>query len=150
MDYLKFKDRNPKHVASAPIIYFLAIPFMILDVFVELYHQVCFPLYGLEKVNRTDYIIMDRHKLEYLSGLEKLNCVYCGYVNGLLLYVTEIAARTEQYWCSIKHDYAKNSVSQPHHSSFLEYGDKAAYIRKKAGMEEKPHPDLQTVSKNNR
>jgi hypothetical protein len=30
--------------------------------------------------------------------------MYCGYANGLLLYLKEIAGRTEKYWCGIMHE----------------------------------------------
>jgi hypothetical protein len=54
------------------------------------------------------------------------NCVYCGYANGVLAYVREIAARTEQYWCPIKH---ARPIPAPHarYRVFLEYGDARAY-----------------------
>lgn len=41
--------------------------------------------------------------LSYLNAIEKLNCVYCGYGNGVIAYGREIIARTEQFWCPIKH-----------------------------------------------
>ena len=41
-------------------------------------------------------MVIDRYALSYLNVIEKLNCVYCEYVNGLIAYVQEIAARTEQ------------------------------------------------------
>lgn len=34
--------------------------------------------------------------------MEKVNCVYCSYFNGLMSYLREIAGRTEQYWCPIR------------------------------------------------
>jgi len=45
---------------------------------------------------------LDRSKLHYLNALESLNCVCC-YANGLTAFVAEIAGRTEQHWCPIKH-----------------------------------------------
>jgi len=33
---------------------------------------------------------MDRHHLAYLNVIEKLNCEYCGYANGVFAYVREI------------------------------------------------------------
>ena len=58
--------------------------------------------------------------------LERLNCVYCSYANGLFAYATEIAARTEQHWCPIKH--AKR-LDAPHsrYWQFLDYGDAKSY-----------------------
>jgi hypothetical protein len=61
-----------------------------------------------------------------LNALEKLNCVYCSYANGLIAYVREIAGRTEQYWCPIKH--ARRVIgAHPHYAQFQDYGDAAAF-----------------------
>lgn len=68
-----------------------------MDVIVSIFQFICLRIYGIPKVNRADYDVMDRQKLEYPNGLEKLNCAYCGYFKGLIAYVQEIAARTEQY-----------------------------------------------------
>ncbi|TNF34624.1 MAG: hypothetical protein EP315_06995, partial [Gammaproteobacteria bacterium] len=56
----------------------------------------------------------------------KFNCVYCGYSNGLIEYIREITARTEQYWCPIKH---AQRTPDPHRFSdrFVDYGDAEAY-----------------------
>jgi hypothetical protein len=48
-------------------------------------------------------VVIDRHRLGYLNPVQKLNCVFCGYGNGVIAYAREITARTEQYWCPIKH-----------------------------------------------
>jgi len=110
------------HLLSAPFIYSLIIPFLLLDIFVTVYQQICFRVYGIARVKRRDHIIIDRHQLAYLNVIQKINCVYCGYGNGLIAYVREVAARTEQYWCPIKH--ARRSAD-PHRlsQSFVEYGD---------------------------
>jgi hypothetical protein len=78
-------------------------------------------------VPRATYIVIDRH-LAYLNGIEKLNCVYCGYANGVFAYVREIAGRTEQYWCPIRH--AKR-VRTPHghYHRFVDSGDAEGYHR---------------------
>ena len=89
-------------VASAPFIYALAVPLLLLDAMVSLYQWVCFPIYGVERVARAPYFVFDRARLPFLSALEKANCVYCSYANGLLAYVREVAARTEQYWCPLR------------------------------------------------
>ncbi|THD73002.1 hypothetical protein E7681_13860 [Thalassobius vesicularis] len=113
---------RPMVVLTAPAIYALIVPFALLDLFVTAYQAICFPVYGIPKVRRIDHIRIDRHHLAYLNGLQKLNCVYCGYCNGLLSYVREIAGRTEAYWCPIKHAARVDGV-HPHYGSFLEYGD---------------------------
>lgn len=82
---------------TAPLIYMCVIPFLLLDLFVTLYQAVCFPIYGIPRVRRADHIVFDRGRLAYLNGLERLNCVYCSYANGICSYVTEIAGRTEQH-----------------------------------------------------
>src|SRR5690348_5270466 len=72
---------RPLILLTAPIIYALIVPFMLLDIFVTLYQAVCFPVYGIAKVKRSDYLIYDRAQLGYLNLVEKLNCLYCSYAN---------------------------------------------------------------------
>ena len=86
-------------LVTAPVIYSLVFSFALLDLFVTIYQMVCFPVYGIAKVKRADHIAFDHRHLAYLNGLQKMNCLYCSYWNGLISYVREIAARTEQYWC---------------------------------------------------
>jgi hypothetical protein len=114
------------NVLTAPIIYSLFVPFAVLDLWVSLYQFVCFPIYGIARVPRRNYFALDRHRLPYLNGIEKLNCTFCSYANGLLAYVREVAARTEQYWCPIKHD---RPVRTPHarYRLFVRYGDASGY-----------------------
>jgi hypothetical protein len=118
---------------TAPFIYAVAIPFVLLDVFVTTYHAVCFPVYGIQKVRRRDYIMFDRQHLCYLNYIEKLNCAYCSYGNGLIAYVSEIVSRTEQYWCPIKH---ARRVAGAHRSylNFVDYGDAGAYHQHLEGL----------------
>lgn len=113
---------KPSHILTAPIIYSMIIPAVIMDIFVSIYQAVCFRAYGIERVKRDEYIIIDRHKLPYLNLLQKLNCVYCGYFNGLIGYVQEIASRTEQYWCPIRHSKTPKGVHR-RYLNFIEYGD---------------------------
>ena len=111
---------------TAPFIYACIIPFVLLDLFISMYQAVCFPVYGIPKARRRDYMAIDRNRLRYLNALEGLNCLYCSYANGLLAYVVEIAGRTEQHWCPIKH---ARRVKHAHdrYSHFLPYGDASAY-----------------------
>jgi len=124
MNYRKFPERKLYHIMSSPFIYMMIFPFFVLDLFLEIYHQVCFRVYNLPLVDRSKYILIDRHKLSYLPGIDKLNCIYCGYANGLLAYASEISAQTEKYWCGIKHAENPKFISPPHHEDFIEYGDK--------------------------
>jgi hypothetical protein len=114
---------------TAPVIYSLLLPLILLDAWVTLYQSICFPIYGISRVPRRRYFALDRRKLAYLNGIEKLHCTFCSYANGLIAYVREIAARTEQYWCPIKH---ARTVPAPHsrYHLFFDYGDAERYRRK--------------------
>ena len=107
--------------------------------FVAVYQAVCFPLLGIARVPRRRYFAMDRRKLAYLNGIEKLNCTYCSYANGLFAYVREVAGRTEQYWCPIKH---ARRVPAPHrqYKRYFEYGDAAAYRSGLTAMRDELRP----------
>lgn len=110
------------HILTVPFIWACIVPAALLDLTVFVYQAVCFRVYKIPKVRRSDYIIIDRHNLSYLNVIEKINCLYCGYFNGLIAYVQEIAARTEQYWCPIKHARKVAAMHSRYHK-FLEYGD---------------------------
>ena len=111
---------------TSPVIYAMIVPLVLADIFATVYQFVCFPVYGIRRVPRSRYVVIDRHRLAYLNAIEKLNCVYCGYANGVLAYAREIASRTEQYFCPIKH---AKPVSGTHrrYADFLDYGDAKGY-----------------------
>lgn len=122
-------SKNPllRYGVAAPLIWVLIIPIAIADLFVEVYHQIAFPIYGIPKVKRSQYIrIVDRAKLPYLSWYERIACAYCGYINGWFHYASTIAGRTESYFCSITHMEARGYVPSEHEKSFMKYGDDAA------------------------
>lgn len=107
----------------------MILPIIILDLFLEIYHRICFLLYKLPYVKRSTYIKIDRQKLSYLNWLEKLNCMYCSYANGLFHYASIIAAATETYWCGIQHEKMKGFIPPKHHKDFLPYNDEEAFQR---------------------
>ncbi len=109
-------------ILSAPVIYGMLVPLVFLDLTVTLYQHVCFRIYGVPRVRRNEYLYIDRHYLPYLNLIEKINCLYCGYGNGLIEYSREVIARTEQFWCPIKH---ARRTPDPHHrtAKFFDYGD---------------------------
>lgn len=111
---------------TTPIIWFCLIPIACLDLVISVYQFLCFPIYGIPEVKRSDYLLMDRHRLAYLNLLEKLNCEYCAYGNGILAYAMEIAGRTEQYWCPIKHALRMKSMHS-RYRFFFDYGDAEHY-----------------------
>ena len=106
----------------APAVYGLIVPLVVLDLGVSVFQLVCFTAWRMERVKRSDYVIVDRHRLAYLNGIEKLNCAYCGYANGVIAYAREAASRSEQYWCPIRHALP---VRVPHsrYRGFVDYGD---------------------------
>jgi Zn ribbon nucleic-acid-binding protein len=111
------------------VIYSLGIPLALMDIWVTVYQHVCFRAYGIPRVKRSDYVIIDRNHLRYLNLIEALNCVYCGYANGVISYAREIASRTEQHWRPIKHALR---IRDPHarYQKFLDYGDAEGYRTK--------------------
>lgn len=129
-------NARPLVILSAPFIYALIVPLALLDLCVSVYQMVCFPVYGIPKVKRADYFVFDRHHLAYLNALEKLNCAYCSYANCLIAYVREIAARTEQYWCPIKHA-RRVTGSHPRYVLFDDYGNAEGYQGRLAEYREK-------------
>ena len=116
------------NILTAPIIYAGFIPFIILDLFLMVYQTLCFPIYGISKVCRSEFLIFDREDLPYLNIIEKFNCFYCAYGNGLAGYAREIAARTEQYWCPIKHA-RRIRAAHEHYPRFFEFGDAESYSK---------------------
>ncbi|MDR3448947.1 MAG: hypothetical protein P4M15_04225 [Alphaproteobacteria bacterium] len=117
-----FRESGLLNILTSPVIYSLLVPLVITDIWVTFYQHICFRAYGIARVRRGDYIVIDRQHLSYLNAIEAVNCVFCGYANGLIAYVREIASRTEQHWCPIKHALR---IRDPHerYFKFLEYGD---------------------------
>jgi len=122
------RESSPLNLLTAPAIYSLIAPIALLDLWISVYQALCFPIYGIARVRRSTYIVIDRQHLAYLNGIEKINCMYCGYTNGVFAYVREVAGRTEQYWCPIKH--AKRlRAPHSHYREFVDYGDASGYHR---------------------
>lgn len=120
-------------ILSSPLIYSLAVPLVLLDLWVTIFQSICFPIYGIAKVRRRDYIALDRGRLAYLNGIERVNCDFCGYANGVIAYVREVAGRTEQYWCPIRHSRAVRGP-HAHYPLFTDYGDARGYHLKLADL----------------
>lgn len=117
-----FLTVRPQNFLTMPVIYGMAIPLVLFDLCVTLYQMTCFPIYGVAKVKHADYIVLDHRHLAYLNIIEKMHCMYCSYAVGMLDYAREITARTEQYFCPIKHA-KKMRYSHPRYAQYLNYGD---------------------------
>jgi hypothetical protein len=120
---------RPQNLLTGPIIYGMAVPLLLVDLCISVYQACCFPVYGIARVRRDNYIIFDRQNLEYLNIIEKFHCTYCAYGTGLLAYCTEIVSRTEQYFCPIKHA-RKMLGNHRRYAGFLEFGDAVDYEKK--------------------
>jgi hypothetical protein len=126
---IKWLGNRPRNLVTAPIIYGMIFPILLLDICISIYQAICFPIYKIAQVRRSDYIVFDHHHLSYLNIVEKSHCMYCTYGNGLLAYATEILARTEQYFCPIKH--ARKLLGRhAHYAKFLAFGDATDYQAK--------------------
>jgi hypothetical protein len=129
------RDAHPLIALSAPVIYSLIIPIALADLWVMAYQAICFPIYGIPKVRRRDYLVFDRHHLAYLNTLEKINCAYCSYCNNAIAFIREVAARTEVYWCPIKH--ARRVLGpHPHYQGFADFGDAEGFQEKQEQLKD--------------
>ena len=125
----RFKFPTWKYVISTNIRHFLSIPFIygvfpfaiFFDLIISFYQWICFPLYHIPIVKRKDYFIYERRFLDYLNIIQKVNCLYCSYFNGLAGYAVEIGSRTERYWCPIKSAH-KPKFSHGWYKDFADYG----------------------------
>lgn len=129
-------EARPLSMITAPVIYAVIVPLVLLDVFLSIYQAICFPAYGIKKVHRADYFAFDRASLQYLNAIEKLNCAYCSYANGLIAYAREIAARTEQYWCPIKHS-RRVLGAHSRYRDFTDFGDAAAFRKESDALRDR-------------
>ncbi|PKO25723.1 MAG: hypothetical protein CVU35_02750 [Betaproteobacteria bacterium HGW-Betaproteobacteria-8] len=120
---------RPLNLITGPIIYSMIIPLVIADIFISFYQFTCFPIYGIKRVRRSDYIIFDRQQLNYLNFIEKFHCTYCAYGSGMIAYISEIVARTEQYFCPIKHA-RKVLGTHARYARFLDFGEAEDYEAK--------------------
>lgn len=127
---LKFwRESGFLNFITSPVIYALVVPLIVMDLSLTVYQLICFPIYGIRKVSRSDFVVMDRYHLAYLNLVEKLNCAYCGYANGVIAYGREIASRTEERWCPIKHARRVRGV-HPRYFLFDDYGDAESFRKR--------------------
>lgn len=124
-----------RHLASLPFVYVMIVPLIFMDLMLTIYQQVCFRLWGVQRARRADHYIIDRQLLDNLNLVDKFNCMFCGYGNGVFSYGREIISKTEQYWCPIKHAQ-KTLAASARYNEFLEYGDIEEYHEKVAKYRE--------------
>ncbi len=133
MLYLKNQHQFFKHLIVGPLVLSVIIPLLIMDIWTEIYHRICFPLMRVPYVKRKDYIkIVDRAKLSYLNVPQKFFCMYCGYGNGVIRYWAKIATETELYWCGIKHKKDRDLFPPDYQKNFADYDNENDYKNKYA------------------
>lgn len=120
----------------SPVIYSLIFPLILLDLWLWIFQLICFTTYKIKKVQRSEYILFDRGRLKYLNLIESYNCNYCAYANGLIAYTREIASRTEQYFCPIKHKLHIKG-SHRYYNNFLEYGDGSGFRKNLSNLRDR-------------
>ena len=130
---------NIRQIIAIPFIFGMIIPAIILDICITIYQTCAFSLYRIPKVKRSEYIVFERQFLDYLNLQQKLQCLYCSYVNGLFAYSVEIAARTERYWCPLKAAH-KPKFSHGWYKDFADYGNPEEW-KEKFMQEEKSFID---------
>jgi hypothetical protein len=127
--YLIPRSKYFIYALSMPFIYGMIFPTIILDIFLTVYQWVAFSLYKIPKVKRSDFIVYDRRFLDYLNFIQKINCLYCSYVNGVFAYAVEVGARTERYWCPIK-AASKPKFTHSWYKDFADYGNPEEWNQK--------------------
>ncbi len=129
INFFRWLATRPQNLITGPIIYCMIFPLIILDICVSFYQLCCFPIYRIPKVQRANYINFDRYQLNHLNFIEKFHCAYCAYGAGLMAYISEVIARTEQYFCPIKHARAMIGT-HARYQAFLNYGEAENYEEK--------------------
>jgi len=116
----------------------MIVPLVLLDLSLELYHRTVFPVLGIPRAIRKDYILIDRHRMSFLPIVLKFACAYCGYANGLLHYAVRIAGDTERHFCPSKHQESHNFRPPPHHKDFADFGDVQGFSQRFHNEQKQP------------
>lgn len=107
---------------SMPFIYSMIIPLSFLDASTQIYQSVCFPLYGIQKVDRKRYVRCSA-RAKQLRIIDRFNCWYCAYANGSMQFVRAVLEETEKYWCPIRHIPQRGFQAPRHHAKFAPAND---------------------------
>ena len=115
---------------TLPSILIMVAPAILLDIAGSFYQAINLRAYEIPMVDRKRYIFLDRYALKHLNFMEKFFCIYCGYFNGVMQYVSEIAARTEEFWCPIKYS-KKVGFKHKRYANYLEHENTTEYHAKR-------------------
>ncbi len=53
-------------------------------------------VFGTARLRQKDFIILDRHRIAGIPFIDKLNCLYCGYANGLCVLLNRQLDQLQQ------------------------------------------------------
>lgn len=65
---------------------YLSIPFWVIchvTLATFCYQWIMRPILGIKRLRWADYVILDRHRIDGLVAIDKFNCLFCGYANGI-------------------------------------------------------------------
>lgn len=71
---------------------YLCIPILVLlhlSFVVIFYQWLLRPLFGTTRLQWKDYVILDRHRIQGLCFVDRVNCLFCGYANGLCTLINK-------------------------------------------------------------
>ncbi len=111
----------PKRLILILTIYPIVLFFLFTDFLIWWYQTIYFGILDIPKLPRHKYIIMGRYKLPGLSRMQRLNCGYCEYANGVIQWLKAVANQTEIYSCAIK--YATPLPGQEYQAGFYDQND---------------------------
>lgn len=97
----------------APIIYVMFIPIVFFDLATTVYQAICFRAYGIPRVARRKHVRLFSRGRKMITLLDRFNCAYCTYANGVVAYARAVLIETEKYWCPIKYQ-ARKDFTPPH------------------------------------
>ena len=71
---------------------YLCIPMLItmcLTSILVVYQWLFRPLLGAPRLRWKDYVVIDRQRIEGIPAFDRLNCVFCGYANGICTMINK-------------------------------------------------------------
>jgi len=123
-EYPRKKVTHLKKIAMVPMILIGLPVFVLINLYIQIYQNICFPAYGIQRVKQGEYLIFNESQL---SGLDLIECICYFYAVGMLRFSLEVTSRTESFWCPIKHLRRLTIEYHDKYSKFADYGDEEAF-----------------------
>lgn len=101
---------------GAAVAYIMIVPALIAHVSAWIFQHIYFRILDIPPVKLHDHMVLDRWRLKHLNWIQRLNCAYCDYINGLASWLKAVVNRTEIYSCAIKHGSYRNG--QEHQKNY--------------------------------